>query len=605
MKTANNGVCSEGRISKRFIGIALSAVLACILCSIAPTFAFAVEGVSVDGNITITLATQGASASALAKTGDALVWLAFGLFAMVIGAVALVLASRKSSVSAGQSTSSASTFASNNKGAVSVAIASALIALLCFGQFATNTAYAAQAPSGVTCSSQVVVNEEGQVISNSLSISNASDDPVFVDSIQAFDSLSDWSAQAPSQVIFAGADYVDAWNAEGVSADIVQQLKSNGGTITLPMQITVSTAYAVNFEMNGMGEDVEEQYVKENGTATQPTVAPMSDYQCAGWYTDSALTQAYDFNTPVTSDLTLYAKWAPRGYWLAPAAVDDPTAKVTAVMSSVDADIEAIKNGDEETIAKYKSYLEDDSVHLYTRWNGSTVDTEGAQEANGYVEFRILQVGDHDGEGCALTFQATHLLPSCYVMNNETEEGRPWKDKEGKEHLSYSTNTGGWAESKLRAELQEGGEIYSNFDTDFTDKILTVEKKSSKGDQSTELTSSDNKFWIPCFSEITGVSIQNYACFEGTQYEFYELQGVTYIDGKKNFFDCLNLTTRAGKEPSGIGERALRWWQRSPTLLGNSWMGSFTETITSGTKACPSYATVAESYLGVSPAFCF
>ncbi len=59
MKTANNGVCSEGRISKRFIGIALGAVLACILCSIAPTFAFAVEGVSVDGNITITLASQG------------------------------------------------------------------------------------------------------------------------------------------------------------------------------------------------------------------------------------------------------------------------------------------------------------------------------------------------------------------------------------------------------------------------------------------------------------------------------------------------------------------------------------------------------------------
>ncbi len=604
MKTANNGVCSEGRILKRFIGIALGAVLACILCSIAPTFAFAVEGVSVDGNITITLATQGASASALAKTGDALVWLAFGLFAMVIGAVALVLASRKASVSAGQSTSSVSMFASNNKGAVSVAIASALIALLCFGQFATNTAYAVQAPSGVTCSSQVVVNEEGQVISNSLSISNASDDPVFVDNIQAFDSLSDWSAQAPSQVILAGADYADAWYAEGVSADIVQQLKSNGGTITLPMQITVSTAYAVNFEMNGMGEDVEEQYVKENGTATQPTVAPTSDYQCAGWYTDSALTQAYDFNTPVTSDLTLYAKWAPRGYWLAPAAVDDPTAEVTAVMSSVDADIEAIKNGDAETIAKYNSYLEDDSVHLYTRWNGSTVDTEGAQEANGYVEFRILQVGDHDGEGCALTFQATHLLTNCYVMNDETEEGRPWYDKEGKEHLSYSTNTGGWAESKLRAELQEGGEIYSNFDTDFTDKILTVSKKSSKGDQSTELTSSDNKFWIPCFSELTGVSIKDFVCDEGTQYEFYKLQGVTYIDGKKNFFDCLKLNTRAGNKPLDLeAEHALHWWQRSPALLGNSWMGSFIETLSP--KGCPDRATVSESHLGVTPAFCF
>ncbi len=256
MKTANNNVCSEGCFSKRFIGIALGAMLVCVLSSIAPAFAFAVESVPVDGDITITLATQGASASALAKTGDALAWLAFGLFAMLIGACVLIWASRKAPtsagcnapVSAGQSTSntlntsSTSSSASNNRGAVSIVIASVLIALLCFGQFAVNTAYAAQAPSGITCSSQVVVNEEGQVISNSFSISNASDDPVCVESIQASESLSGWSAQAPSQVILAGADYTDAWDAKDVSADIILQLKSNGGTITLPMQIMVSIA---------------------------------------------------------------------------------------------------------------------------------------------------------------------------------------------------------------------------------------------------------------------------------------------------------------------------------------------------------------------------
>jgi uncharacterized repeat protein (TIGR02543 family) len=33
-------------------------------------------------------------------------------------------------------------------------------------------------------------------------------------------------------------------------------------------------------------------------------------YVLEGWYTDSALTQPFDFNTVVTEDMTLYAKWA-------------------------------------------------------------------------------------------------------------------------------------------------------------------------------------------------------------------------------------------------------------------------------------------------------
>ena len=33
------------------------------------------------------------------------------------------------------------------------------------------------------------------------------------------------------------------------------------------------------------------------------------DYSFAGWFLDSALTEAYDFDTPLTQDITLYAKW--------------------------------------------------------------------------------------------------------------------------------------------------------------------------------------------------------------------------------------------------------------------------------------------------------
>ena len=34
-------------------------------------------------------------------------------------------------------------------------------------------------------------------------------------------------------------------------------------------------------------------------------------YAFAGWYTDEGLSTAFDASTPITSDLTLYAKWTP------------------------------------------------------------------------------------------------------------------------------------------------------------------------------------------------------------------------------------------------------------------------------------------------------
>jgi uncharacterized repeat protein (TIGR02543 family) len=37
--------------------------------------------------------------------------------------------------------------------------------------------------------------------------------------------------------------------------------------------------------------------------------APAHDYTFKGWYTDPSLKTAFDFSTPITNDITLYAKW--------------------------------------------------------------------------------------------------------------------------------------------------------------------------------------------------------------------------------------------------------------------------------------------------------
>lgn len=489
------------------------------------------------------------------------------------------------------------------------------MAALCFGQFASNAAYAADELDGLTCSSKVTVNQNGEIVSNSVTVANDTATTYAVTAIQAPDSLSKWTASLPDKALEAGSGYSTEWSTQKLSDDLLQQLKDNDGELTLPMQVAVSRdryTYTVSFDSGVEGITVESQQVTEDGVASYPVLDDHGDYQFAGWYTDKDCKQAFGFDTPITSDMTLYAKWSPKGYWLGDACADDPESSVTKTMSQIDADVAAIKNGDETVIAEYNGYLENDSMHLYTRWNGSTVDASGqAQEANKYVEFRILQVGDHDNEGCGITFQAAHVLTSCYVMNDKLAEGTEYTDDDGEKSTNYSTNTGGWAESKLRAEMQEGGSIYKSFDVAFTNKILSVSKKSSKGDGSTEQTSSQNKFWLPCFSEVTGVAIRDQICGEGSQYAFYKAQGVTYApreqreDGSSKpaaGYDCLKLQTRAYNNASGVEDK-MCWWLRSPMLTTGAWSGSFSEVHSKeGTTA---HGTTSDSRLGVSPAFCF
>ena len=66
--------------------------------------------------------------------------------------------------------------------------------------------------------------------------------------------------------------------------------------------------YTVNFKSNG-GSSVSKQYVQHNKTIKKPSNPKRSKYTFVGWYTDSKLTKAWDFNTKIKSGKTLYAKW--------------------------------------------------------------------------------------------------------------------------------------------------------------------------------------------------------------------------------------------------------------------------------------------------------
>lgn len=69
--------------------------------------------------------------------------------------------------------------------------------------------------------------------------------------------------------------------------------------------------YDVTFESNG-GSDVETQRVFNGDTVTFPGAPARSGYVFDGWFKDSTLKTAWDFDhDTVTADTTLYAGWSP------------------------------------------------------------------------------------------------------------------------------------------------------------------------------------------------------------------------------------------------------------------------------------------------------
>ena len=79
------------------------------------------------------------------------------------------------------------------------------------------------------------------------------------------------------------------------------------GDITLYAKWNINS-YTVSFDSNG-GSSVAAQSATYNTTASKPADPSMTGCTFAGWFTDKDCTTAYDFNSKVTGDITLYAKW--------------------------------------------------------------------------------------------------------------------------------------------------------------------------------------------------------------------------------------------------------------------------------------------------------
>ncbi len=74
--------------------------------------------------------------------------------------------------------------------------------------------------------------------------------------------------------------------------------------------------YTVAFDADG-GSVVAPQTVAHGDKASKPADPTKVGHAFQGWYSDEGCTQAYDFGSAVTSDLTLRAKWQINKYMVA------------------------------------------------------------------------------------------------------------------------------------------------------------------------------------------------------------------------------------------------------------------------------------------------
>ena len=61
--------------------------------------------------------------------------------------------------------------------------------------------------------------------------------------------------------------------------------------------------------MGGHGTQIAAQTVESGSKAVKPADPTADGWTFGGWYADAAFTTAFDFNTAITADTTVYAKW--------------------------------------------------------------------------------------------------------------------------------------------------------------------------------------------------------------------------------------------------------------------------------------------------------
>ncbi len=171
-----------------------------------------------------------------------------------------------------------------------------------------------------------------------------------------------------------------------------------------------NTTYTVKFDTDG-GSKITSQKVKANDQIDMPTIPVKDGYTFLGWYLGD---KKYDFNTKVTSDMTLEARWE-----------STKTAKVTGV-SLDQTSVTILPNGSVRLLATIEPSDAKDTNIIWTSSNDSiaTVDSNGQVTAHALgtaVITAITTDGNHKAT-CSVTVSENVISVTGISLSKSTLE---------------------------------------------------------------------------------------------------------------------------------------------------------------------------------------
>lgn len=94
----------------------------------------------------------------------------------------------------------------------------------------------------------------------------------------------------------------------------IQRIDTVSRNVNVPLDVVTKRNYPVYATFYSDGTKYTSQSVRYEGYAYEPTAPTKTGYSFAGWYADSSFNTKFNFNTKLTSNVSVYAKWVINTY---------------------------------------------------------------------------------------------------------------------------------------------------------------------------------------------------------------------------------------------------------------------------------------------------
>ena len=192
-----------------------------------------------------------------------------------------------------------------------------------------------------------------------------------------------------------GHTFVD-WYTDASCTTLYDFDASVTGDITLYAKWDINQ-YTVKFDVDGTISTTSAAY---GYSINAPANPEKIGHTFAGWYTDDSYVTPYDFDTPVTGDITLYAKWNKNNYTVK-FDVDGDVSESNVVYGELVNAPETAEKVCQEFVGWYIGNTKTDFPYTVTnnvvfkaKWNESHVDLDGKYTADATHHWKTCDCGN-------------------------------------------------------------------------------------------------------------------------------------------------------------------------------------------------------------------